>query len=114
MMKGKELVKKWILALESGKFEQGMGRLIAQYDNNSYAYCCLGVLGRVCGFSKEKLSSGCNNNDYYEFTEDWWEKRGMDDLKIDQSRLITLNDERDYSFKKIASYLRNKIQWRKK
>ena len=35
-----ELVKKWTTALESGEYEQGIGKLRSPDDK----YCCLGVL----------------------------------------------------------------------
>ena len=37
---------KWLEALESGKYKQGMGRLRCSGDNK---YCCLGVLCEVAG-----------------------------------------------------------------
>lgn len=42
----KEVMKKWVKALHSGKFKQG-----ADYLNNSDTHCCLGVL---CEIAKEE------------------------------------------------------------
>lgn len=40
----KELKAKWVAALRSGEYEQGVGSL---YNKTRDAYCCLGVLHRV-------------------------------------------------------------------
>lgn len=44
----KELFDKWLVALRSGEYKQGFGRLCA--DDR---YCCLGVLCEVDGLEKE-------------------------------------------------------------
>ena len=41
---------KWIAALQSGKYKQGVGQLAYNHGDGNL-YCCLGVLGRVCGIS---------------------------------------------------------------
>lgn len=40
----KEIKKRWIEALRSGEYKQGKGRLCALNEDNTYSYCCLGVL----------------------------------------------------------------------
>lgn len=40
------LKKKWIAALRSGKYKQGIEQL---YNRSTRGYCCLGVLGRCAG-----------------------------------------------------------------
>lgn len=69
---------KWLEALRSGEYEQGTG-----YLNNSKKYCCLGVLGKVCGLTDEELEKkhwlrlydihvvhGENENPYFEKEEE--------------------------------------------
>ena len=45
---------KWVEALRSGKYKQGIGRL---YRPESNEYCCLGVLCRVADVDLESDSS---------------------------------------------------------
>jgi hypothetical protein len=47
-----ELKVKWLVALRSGDFEQGKGRL-----HEDGHYCCFGVLARVAGHTIEELGS---------------------------------------------------------
>lgn len=58
-----ETKKKWVDALRSGTYLQGGGSLfdfkgaISDEDKGSWGntYCCLGVLGEVCGIPEEEL-----------------------------------------------------------
>lgn len=47
----KRLKRKWLKALRSGQYKQGKGALV----NEAGAYCCIGVLGKVCGMPDEAL-----------------------------------------------------------
>lgn len=60
-----EIKEKWIEALLSGKYRQAHGTLVdIQYDEDAdievalahNGYCCLGVLGRVCGVTDDAMS----------------------------------------------------------
>lgn len=44
-----KLKAKWVKALCSGKYKQGKG-----YLKRKGRYCCLGVLGELCGIDLEK------------------------------------------------------------
>ena len=44
----KQLRDEWVRALRSGEYEQGRGRL-RKGNGEDAKYCCLGVLGVVCG-----------------------------------------------------------------
>lgn len=51
-----ELQKKWIQALESGKYTQGRGKLKEKTSaNGTCAYCCLGVLCEIIAPEKFTL-----------------------------------------------------------
>jgi hypothetical protein len=43
----KEIAKKWITELRSGKYKQGTGRLHGTDADGSDRYCCLGVLCEI-------------------------------------------------------------------
>jgi hypothetical protein len=45
------LKKKWVAALRSGEYKQGIGELYVK-DNS---YCCLGVLCRVAGMTNSQI-----------------------------------------------------------
>lgn len=53
----KPLKAKWLRALRSGKYAQGSGAL-AEEDGDELKYCCLGVLGKVCGMPQRALEDG--------------------------------------------------------
>lgn len=44
--------KKWVAALRSGKYKQGMHVL---YNPDKETYCCLGVAGIICGNIPDQL-----------------------------------------------------------
>lgn len=46
----KEFAEKWMAALRSGEYKQGIGWLVS-----SEGYCCLGVAGTLCGIEKEDM-----------------------------------------------------------
>ena len=50
----KKIAMKWVKALRSNKFKQGTGQLMEEQYSKP-RYCCLGVLGVVCGHKQEKL-----------------------------------------------------------
>lgn len=49
------LKQKWIKALRSGEYKQGIGRLKRVRDGVP-EYCCLGVLGVICGLPEDEIS----------------------------------------------------------
>lgn len=58
----KNIAKKWVEALRSGKYAQAKGRLKLK-DEKGTSYCCLGVLCEISGLGKwvanaEELSRG--------------------------------------------------------
>lgn len=97
----KEWKTKWIEALRSGKYKQGVGLLRNSYDQ----YCCLGVLCDLIDSEKwRKLP-----NSYYEylsFTKTFPLKllEELNILKYKHDNLIDMNDSGD-DFNKIADYI---------
>lgn len=93
----KELKRKWVEALRSGKYEQGHGAL-----RKDDKFCCLGVL--------------CDVVDPNGWSEDcYW--RGEYALppshvlgNLTASDLVYLNDEKNLSFEQIADYIEKHIE----
>ena len=97
--KAKNVVK-WANALWSEKYKQGAGRL-----GDEDGYCCLGV-GCMVTKTPFRSDQGCSIG---------FQKRAglMDTIGTLQNRvsLIQLNDERGYSFPKIADHIwKNKAE----
>jgi hypothetical protein len=57
----KEIKTSWIVALRSGEYKKGTGRL---YDQVNDTYCCIGVLG--CIVNKDKGYTGAHGH-----TKNW-------------------------------------------
>ena len=96
-----ETLIRWIEALRSGKYRQGEGVLAAQDDDGVYSYCCLGVLGRVCGLSNQDLDGRRMPRDSSTCQEPW--HTGLDNAT--ESTLASLNDNSRLSFEKIADII---------
>jgi len=112
----KAFKKKWVAALRSGKYTQASGELYNTFfddeDNPYDGYCCLGVAEKIMGtdlntmvglgepsqlkgLSKvpKILRQPCQN------TEVPWKDKNI------VSKLISMNDDKNWSFNKIASYI---------
>ena len=99
--------KKWIKALRSGKFKQTRG-----YLKNSKGHCCLGV---ACEIFKKELDLtvsegvGCTafNNRRTSLPLEVGIHLSMmgDSLVEGSSKLVELNDDAHYRFKRIADYI---------
>ena len=88
------LLKKWSKALKSGKYRQCRDVL-----SNHGRYCCLGVLGKVCGY---KLLSPIRSEDNV-LTTGFRNDVGMSS-KL-ESKFVNMNDEERLDFKQIAEYI---------
>ena len=53
----KSIANKWVEALRSGKYQQAKGKLVVFDEEHEKAvgFCCLGVLGAVCGIELTDL-----------------------------------------------------------
>jgi hypothetical protein len=108
----KNVMKKWVAALRSGKYKQGKNHL-----NKNEQYCCLGVLCEVLGESKSK--GGFGYIFYGSGPESSPKLLPLSALKSSGLRtdngtinftkgrlsLTLLNDIRGRSFKQIAAYI---------
>lgn len=92
-------IQKWVNALESGEFKRGVGALCC--DDK---YCCLGVAEEVCRLNE--VSNSILTHTY--------NKLGLNTPNGDFTNrigevtcLVDYNDEKGYSFKKIATVIRS-------
>ena len=91
----RESKKKWIKALESGRYKQTKENL--ELDGH---YCCLGVL---CKTMRIDLQTAKSSFDYEMLSESVLEKVGL--TEAEQNKLARMNDE-GKSFREIAVYIR--------
>jgi hypothetical protein len=111
---------KWLEALESGEYKQGIGHL-----HQEGKYCCLGVGASVCGVPDEAMGKkGELDGDLAEvvemlglrgpcgnFDDPYKLKSGEVDEELEDAlefiySLVDPNDELDWDFKQIAQFIR--------
>jgi len=110
----KRFKDKWVKALRSGKYTQGIEYLLFTNDNTE-TYCCLGVAGRICGMDKQDLDGRCLlDEDHY--TKEKLQSYNIPkilrgsasnddfDYNVIVDKLTTFNDK-GKSFKWIAAYI---------
>lgn len=109
-----ELKARWLEALRSGRYQQGRGALLHRGDGDE-EYCCLGVLGYLCGASKGMLEGNQVLDDVKledilgSWTPDRKGQFPFDPTRPEthisaQRRLAALNDT-GKSFSEIADYI---------
>lgn len=112
-----ELKDKWIAALRSGKYKQGVGLL---HDRN-HRFCCLGVLCEVAGIKAERVQDhdaqfmgltpdqkGCYQ---YEGEMGFLHRKTLQKfglLASDASILAEKNDN-GYSFGQLADLIKDRV-----
>ncbi len=99
----RDLKKKWVEALRSGKYKQGILHL-------TYLgkYCCLGVLGKVCGLSDEAMNGKKTflGLDYFTEIPEVIRSLGRPSLS---GKLINMNDANGKSFNEIADWIESNL-----
>ena len=111
MKLNKELMTRWIEALESGDYLQGHNQLMDRDAEGQYVYCCLGVLQQI----EPKIKGAVADDEIVTFLDQdsVLEVMGCD---IEQTTLAELNDGLPtagvpgQSFKQIAQHLREKYK----
>lgn len=108
----KTLKKQWIKALKSGDYPKGSGHLKAKEEVNGkqqYTYCCLGVLGEICGV--KGLTSDNLQNEYLDFRANKGVLKGKTKVPIIlqgnkglAEDLANLNDSTN-TFKEVIAYI---------
>ena len=95
------LIKKWVKALRSEKYKQGIGKL---YNSDNNTFCCLGVLAHVSGLKKSEIhmSGRKHKSKTAHYNKKFIKKHNLE--KLSTSELAATNDNGD-SFKNIADYI---------
>lgn len=115
------LALKWADALESGEYEQGIGKLRhVDLETNKVSYCCIGVLCEIhpdiASVGEEIYKAANGSNFVYAFEDDMLEYVGLG--RTQQEVLIGMNDGRVVestgeverkSFKEIAAWIRENM-----
>jgi hypothetical protein len=105
MAMDKVLKKKWVKALRSGRYRQGIDYLQCGEGNN----CCLGVLCRVARVKAEPSYCGTKS---FDGDESHLTDKLLKKFKItakQQNKLIDMNDSQGKTFKEIADYIEKKL-----
>ena len=96
-----QLWDKWVNALESGEWDQIEGRL-----NREGGYCCLGVLARCDGYSREILANKASLCGLAFRTGD----HVVGGLTVhEENELASRNDSMNWTFPQIAQWIRTHI-----
>lgn len=122
----KELKDKWVKALRSGEYKQGVAHLVNENDQGHYkSYCCLGVLCKIKGYKDDQfelyntLTEFVENSDLFpanEIINTVLEEFGISEK--DQDILVTMNDgdnredvppQRRHSFNEIADWIERNL-----
>ena len=98
----KSIKSKWVKALRSGKYSQAQESL-----TQGGSYCCLGVLGKVCGLSNKQLRDMSRHGDRGILLSINMEKKtGVN--YVAQQQLSSMNDS-GKTFLEIADYIEKKL-----
>lgn len=114
----RQITEKWLEALESGEYNQTKKMLYNSYDNG---YCCLGLLGKLCGIDNNALENNPyiqENNFYIEEIENFIKMGYPEELvttshwmdKKLPNHLANMNDDGEASFKEIAFWIRENVE----
>lgn len=103
--------KRWVAALRSGKYKQGMGDLRREgFKEGEHEYCCLGVLCDL--HSKTKEGRKWNDRTYGRAdtsllpqSVQTWAGLKVDDPEVAGRSLSGWNDSEHASFKRIATLI---------
>lgn len=93
----KAIKEKWVKALVSGKYQQGLHVLMDDCDGTP-RYCCLGVLQQVCGL---------HDNDEEAYLDDKNEAKVQ--LTREQQRGLAVMNDSGVPFEIIAGFIQENL-----
>lgn len=104
----KKLKNQWIKALLSGDYIQGQESLWNRTENT---YCCLGVLGKICGVT------GLSGDLQFQYLDPMNKNlRGLKNVPEElrsvggiAKTLAKINDSGSYTFEQIAEYIKENL-----
>jgi hypothetical protein len=111
-----ELKQKWIDALRSGEYAQGIGKLCSMLPGGTFEHCCLGVLAEIAGvhrfalLEKDRLDMLMRQdlvgpwNSRSSDEDEYYSPGDEDTHTTTQRRLAAMNDN-EVSFREIADYI---------
>lgn len=99
------LKEKWIEALTSGRYKQGMGFLKTRGEDNTSYYCCLGVLADI--INPNGWESG-NGDSYYWGDSD--ELLFTNTLSTAVQQTLSVKNDEGIPFSEIAEYIKKNIK----
>lgn len=100
-----DIKDKWITALRSGEYKQATGIL---YDRTKDSYCCLGVLGKICGYTENILQNyRALERHAFENTPNVCRGHASDNNVV--SRLTRMNDIEQLNFIEISDYIEQNL-----
>jgi len=94
----KVLKNRWIKALRSGEYKQGIGQLFNKADNS---YCCLGIYCKVNDIKITNFGKDMDRKGYMPLNN----LIGHDNV----SKLWNMNDAKNYSFQKISEWIEKNL-----
>lgn len=100
-----DIKDEWITALRSGEYKQATGTL---YDPAKDSYCCLGVLGRLCGYSVNYLQN-YNTFPDGEFALIPNIVKGSPSYNNVVLKLTRMNDIEQLNFNEISDYIEQNL-----
>lgn len=106
----KQIKKEWIVALRSGEYRQGTGRLDSEDSDGNVRHCALGVLHQIAAvnnvieFKRHPNGIATYGRNVAGANPDVLKWAGIDHKQA--NTLIILNDDKRWSFKRIARWIR--------
>lgn len=103
--------KRWLKALRSGRRKQGRGTLCRNYSSGPL-YCCLGVALAIEGQLKMCNGTGYDKDDKRYETPGMLRNKFLKQIGMSRAamnKLISLNDDLNYSFKGIADWVERNL-----
>lgn len=105
----KEVKARWLEALRSGKFEQGLGR----FKTSNGKYCCLGVLCAVekpAGWDEARRHFfDMGSTEYSLGTIPYTQRNRWQISDEEHDHLVEMNDFEEKSFNEIADYIERNL-----
>jgi hypothetical protein len=98
----KQLKADWIAALRSGEYKQGQNKM----EDDGYL-CCLAVLCRVAGVEYPSDAFDLDHKALRGFRDECSLGDNTDGI---QAQLISLNDDKEYGFSKIADWIEVNVE----